>query len=301
MRTLLLAIIVLLTGGILIAEDFPPELTRFKAYPQNPVFAGEQGDWDERIRERGWILYEDGLYKMWYTGYQDMPDALRMLGYATSRDGIDWKRHPNNPLDKEHWIEDMMVVRDRDGYYMVAEGKQDIAHAFESADGIKWQRVGPLDIRMKDGEPISAGPRGTPTLWQEQGTWYLFYERGDQGVWLAKSTDRKVWTNVQDDPVIRKGPEAYDKYAVACNQVMRYRGKYYAYYHGSDSADWKEWNTNLAMSDDLIHWKKYPHNPILRENKSSGILVRTEDQIRLYTMHAQVRLHFPIKPAKGEK
>ena len=43
-------------------------------------------------------------------------------------------------------------------------------------------------------------------LWIEGDTWYLFYERGDRGVWLAKSTDRETWTNVQDAPVIARGP-----------------------------------------------------------------------------------------------
>ena len=39
--------------------------------------------------------------------------------------------------------------------------------------------------------------------------------RGDLGIWLATSEDMKVWTNVQDDPVIRLGPEEYDKEQVA--------------------------------------------------------------------------------------
>lgn len=294
MKHSLLTILLVLICHSLVAEDFPPELTQFRAFAKNPVFTGQEGAWDPHIRERGWILHENGIYKMWYTGYRNKQNGLRMLGYATSQDGVAWKRHPANPLDQEHWIEDMMVMPDGDGYYMVAEGKQDIAHAFSSADGIRWKRLGPLDIRMTNGEPIAEGPRGTPTLWKEDGVWYLFYERGDQGVWIATSVDRKVWTNIKDDPVIAKGPDKYDQYAVACNQVIKYQGKYYAYYHGSDSRDWKEWNTNVAMSDDLIHWQKYPKNPIQRENKSSGIVVQVGNKIRLYTMHAQVQLHLPM-------
>ena len=97
-----------------------------------------------------------------------------------------------------------------------------------STDGLKWTDHGSLDIRKTDGTPIDPGPYGTPTAWFENGTWYLFYERGDQGIWLATSKDLKVWTNVKDDPVIAMGPEPYDKTAVALNQVVKRDGFYYA-------------------------------------------------------------------------
>ena len=70
-------------------------------------------------------------------------------------------------------------------------------------------------------------------MWFENGTWYLFYERGDQGIWLAVSKDLKVWTNVRDDPVIAMGPEPYDKTAVALNQIVKRDGIYYGLYHAN--------------------------------------------------------------------
>ena len=89
------------------------------------------------------------------------------------------------------------------------------------------------NIRYANGKPLSPGPYGTPCVWFERDRWYLFYERGDRGIWLASSADGRRWTNVEDEPVIRMGPEPYDKYAVALNQVVKYRGKYYGYYHGN--------------------------------------------------------------------
>ena len=139
----------------------------------------------------------------------------------------------------------------------------------------KWTDQGSLDIRKTDGSPISPGPYGTPTAWFEDGTWYLFYERGDQGVWLATSKDRKVWTNVQDDPVIAMGPEPYDQAAVAVNQIVKRDGFYYAFYHANAQRPWKDWTTCVARSRDLVHWEKYPGNPIIGNNCSSAILVRT--------------------------
>ena len=67
-----------------------------------------------------------------------------------------------------------------------------------------------LDIRPVDGSPITPGPRGPPSVWVENGGWYLFYERNDAALWLAKSSDLKTWTHVQDEPVLKCGPDAYD-------------------------------------------------------------------------------------------
>jgi sucrose-6-phosphate hydrolase SacC (GH32 family) len=275
-------------------REFPPEMVEFVPYPGNPVFAGTGKDtWDRKIRERGYILHEGDTYRLWYTGYPGEREDTKYLGYATSTDGLHWTRYPGNPIFDKGWTEDVCVVKHEGTYYLFAEGRDDIAHLLTSKDGIQWEEQGPLDIRSTSGKPLSPGPRGTPVVWVEGPTWYLFYERGDRGVWLARSTDRKVWTNVQDEPVLTKGPEAYDSQAVALNQVLKYQGKYYAYYHSSGQKPWGNWSTNVAVSTDLVHWKKYSKNPIVTGDKSSGILVHDGCQFRLYTMHPDVRVYFP--------
>jgi beta-1,2-mannobiose phosphorylase / 1,2-beta-oligomannan phosphorylase len=285
------------------AEDdaglFPPEIVTFHPIEDNPIFQGRgKGHWDEHIRERGWILRNEDNWQMWFTGFEggggnNGPNLK--LGYATSSDGLHWKRYSGNPVYDEKWVEDMMIVK-RDGtYHMFAEGKYDIAQLLTSPDGIHWTRIGPLDIRLVNGQPISEGPRGTPAAWFEDDTWYLFYERRDLGIWLATSADMKVWTNVSDDPVIALGPESYDDRQVAVNQILKHNNVYYAYYHGSGRSAPKLWCTCVAASKDLVHWTKYDGNPLLpiEDNKSSGILVHDGKQFRLYTMHNKVHVHYP--------
>ena len=274
---------------------FPAELVKFIPYKGNPVFTGGgDGTWDKMIRERGYILKEDDGYHMWYTGYEKEDHDTKYLGYASSPDGINWKRYAHNPVFTGSWTEDMMVIHSDSLYIMFAEGRGDTAHMLTSADKIHWKDFGSLKIQTTNGQPLSPGPYGTPTVWKENSTWYLFYERNDSAVWLASSPDIKVWRNVQDEPVILKGPEPYDKYGVALNQVIKHEGKYYGYYHGTAFEDWHEWSTNVAVSSDLIHWKKYDTNPIMKENKSSGIIVDDGTRYRLYTMHPEVCLHTSI-------
>lgn len=286
-------ILMLLTiSAVMAAPVFPPELVNFSPSPANPVFeeAGP-GHWDEHIRERGWILFEDGKYRLWYTGYSEQ-DKQRKMGLATSGDGIHWVRSEKNPIYAETWVEDMTVVRQGATYYMFAESENDEAYLLSSADGLAWKREGRLDIRKQDGSPIAPGPFGTPAVYLEGDTWHLFYERNDEAVWLATSKDLKVWTNVQDEPVMKPGPAAYDAGMIAMDQVIKYQGRYYAYYHGLvPNTKPQEWTSAVAVSEDLIHWEKYAGNPLVAGDKSSPEIVQTPEGFRLYTMHPAVYFH----------
>jgi hypothetical protein len=282
-------------------DEFPTGLVEWVPAAPGPVFQGAGPNaWDRKIRERGFILAEGGTYHLWYTGYNPDKSPAMFLGHATSPDGIRWARDPANPIFTASWTEDVWVARNDGRYLMLAEGKNDIAHQLESPDRVHWKDLGSLDIRKVDGTPISPGPYGTPTGWSEHGLWYLFYERGDLGVWLATSRDRKVWTNVQDEPVIGLGPGEYDHGAVALNQVVKRDGVYYGFYHASARRPWTEWSSCVARSRDLVHWEKYPGNPIVRQNCSSPILVSGPEGDRLYTMHPEVRVFRPAAPARSK-
>jgi len=279
-------------------HEFPKELVDFKPYTGNPVFkgTGDSTKWDEKIRERGFIIREDSTFYMWYTGYtKKTGDDIKYLGLATSPNGIDWTRYTENPIHKSIWVEDMFVLKSDSTYYMFAESRGDTAHLLTSTDRVNWEDRGALDVRQKNGSPIEKGPFGTPTVWKEGDTWYLFYERNDAGVWLATSTDMKVWTNVQDEAILKTGPEKYDAFAVAMNYIVKQDGLYYAYYHASAYKDWREWSMNVAVSKDLVHWKKYSGNPIVGDDRSSGIMVNDGEKYRLYTMHPEVNLYMPEK------
>lgn len=276
--------------------QFPKALIDFVPYQSEPVFTGSDSDtWDKYIRERGFILFEEGVFKLWYTGYNGSDEDPKYLGYATSKDGIHWDKDPNNPIFKERWTEDIFVLKNDGLYYMYAEGKNDIAHLLSSEDGLHWDDQGDLNIRKKaNGEKV-AGPYGTPTVWVEDGKWYLFYECNDEAIWLATSNDHKNWVNVQDEPVMKKGPGKYDAGAIAADQIIKYDGNYYMYYHASVT-DWQSsvaWSSNIAMSKDLVHWTKYDQNPIVSGDHSSPIVVLNQGSYWLYTMHPGVCLYMP--------
>jgi sucrose-6-phosphate hydrolase SacC (GH32 family) len=218
------------------------------------------------------------------------------LGYATSLDGVHWTRSAENPLCRDRWLEDMMVVKRGDTYYMFAEGPdRNHAEMLSSRDGVRWKWEGALDVRLADGTQPAERPCGTPTVLVENDIWYLFYEHLDLGVWLAATKDvgSRIWTNVADDPILAPGPADYDKQLIAVDQVIKHRGAYFAFYHGSGEKLPRTWSTNVARSTDLIHWQKFSGNPIVHGNKSSGMVVPDGCGFRLYTMHDQVDVFYP--------
>ena len=294
---LLITIVSFLCCKSVPADDLQISTASFAPADGNPVFTAAEGKWDPKIRERGWILKDESGWKLWYTGYDPaIQPPMMSLGLATSSDGVTWKRSSQIPIYNEVWIEDMMVVRHDGKYLMFAEGAGDQAQLLQSADGVRWNRIGTLDIRKTNGEPIPPGPFGTPTAYYENGVWNLFYERRDAGIWLARSTDLKVWTNVSDEPLILPGPDKYDALMIAMNQIVRVGDQYIAVLHGTGSPEKpRQWCTYLATSRDLIHWTKDPRGPLrpVAENKSSGQLVPDGKQWRLYTMHEKVILHLP--------
>src|SRR5690348_17160109 len=112
------------------SDVFPPAVVAFKPFASNPVFkATDEATWDKQIRERGYILHEAGLFKLWYTGYNGDDTVVKHLGYATSKDGILWERYAGNPIFSDKWTEDVCVVKNKDTYHMFAEGRNDVAHA----------------------------------------------------------------------------------------------------------------------------------------------------------------------------
>jgi predicted GH43/DUF377 family glycosyl hydrolase len=102
-----------------------------------------------------------GLYRMWYSGGEQYePDAI---GHATSKDGLIWEKHANNPIFKPDpslpWERDRVtacqVVRQGEGYLMFYIGFRDKHHAqigtARSPDGITGWRRHPANPVIRPG------------------------------------------------------------------------------------------------------------------------------------------------------
>lgn len=99
------------------------------------------------------VMYEDGIYKMWYGGEEDDETCAC---YATSVDGINWTRYDDNPVldvSRHSWDDEgsggqHSVIRTESGYRMYYKGYGEDAEGWsfyglaESDDGIDWDKKG---------------------------------------------------------------------------------------------------------------------------------------------------------------
>jgi beta-1,4-mannooligosaccharide phosphorylase len=166
---------------------------------------GREGDWDSLLVGRPSVLHENGTFKMWYDGRKDLPlgapaegvpkspKSSRNVGYATSKDGIRWTKHPRNPvLGGDAGGVD--VERVGDGYVLVYESHEG-TNAATGADGISWKDLGLLVPRSC--EEIDRHGHVTPMLaLGERGIpWKLYF-----GAARAVSWDRNSIAEVVIQP-----------------------------------------------------------------------------------------------------
>lgn len=135
---------------------------------------------------------EQKIWQMWYSGGGTWePDAI---GYATSKDGIHWKKYAGNPVlfpVEEHFWERKcttacQVLRYDGWYYMFYIGFEDVFKATvnmaRSKDGVtNWQRF--------RGNPIlSGGPTGA---WDSEAIYKPWVEH-ENGRWLLWANGRRL-------------------------------------------------------------------------------------------------------------
>jgi hypothetical protein len=175
--------------GLAISEDG----ITFEKLAGNPIIrVGRPGEWDSgHLWKMDVIRIAPDDWRMWYGGFEKGDTSGRgRIGYATSRDGISWEKHPGNPVlspGGEAWEEgcvaDLRVVYDQHHrkfhalYYGHPKGIRPSAIGYaQSQDGVTWRKY--------DGNPvmtaIAGGQEGSlisPKHLMKTGDCYVvFYE-----------------------------------------------------------------------------------------------------------------------------
>jgi len=133
----------------------------WQKYGANPVLCpGPPGSWDERWLESPAVVQDErsGAWMMYYAAL-DAGWRAR-IGLATSQDGTNWNKHPDNPvLDvgapdswEDAWVAVPAVVRRNGRFRMwysgvsaedLGDGRADSPRVGEATaqDGVEWRRV----------------------------------------------------------------------------------------------------------------------------------------------------------------
>jgi predicted GH43/DUF377 family glycosyl hydrolase len=139
-------------GGSRIGHAVSDDGLRWQRTSSRPVLSPDL-PWEKVAVMCPHVVWDeaDGVFKMWYSGGEQYePDAI---GYATSRDGMSWTKHPANPVFREDpanpWesrkVTACQVMKRGSSYLMFYIGFEDIDTArigiARSRDGIGgWER-----------------------------------------------------------------------------------------------------------------------------------------------------------------
>ena len=152
--------------------------------------------WDSLLVGRPAVIHEKDGFQMWYDGRRDLPlgapdptapqaaDSHRFVGYASSKDGRNWKRHGGPVFGNDAGAVDVQRVGGQ--LVMVMESREGTRWA-SSADGLAWQDRGLL--LKKEGEREAFG-HVTPFLFGRDGAWELYFGAAAAATWDGNAIAR---------------------------------------------------------------------------------------------------------------
>jgi formylglycine-generating enzyme required for sulfatase activity/predicted GH43/DUF377 family glycosyl hydrolase len=220
----------------------------------NPVLGlGGAGAFDDQTATVGSVIYDNGTYKMWYSGYDG---SYERIGYATSPDGIAWTKYTSNPV-MDHgpsgtfdsiYAWGPKVIKVGATYHMwytghSGEGSYNIGHA-TSPDGIAWTKdaANPVLTNSANGWDLMYITAGSVLYFN--GAFHLWYSGFDGSyvyrIGYAKSADGVTWTKGSNNPVLNIGPSGgFDSTYVYEPSVLYRNGQLWMWYAGYAAPSWQ--------------------------------------------------------------
>ncbi len=281
------------TSGSLTLASHP---VAWSKYAGNPVLRPGPG-WDS-----GWtlapdILYEGGLYKMWYQGCSGSCD----IGYATSVDGITWTPYSGNPVltaNASSWdttLGNPHVVHDASGYHLWYAGDGPLAIRIgyaTSPDGLHWTKYGTWPVFNGSLPWDTAAVTGPAVI--RSGSLYIMYFSGHPGTYdysmgRATSTDGVHWTEYAGNPVMTY-TEPWEQTRVHPSYFSFGSSGYDLYY--SAGAPGGIGGVGHATSPDGINWTKDSANPVLTIGSAGSWDGSAVGSPFLATIGGQVRMYY---------
>lgn len=222
-------------------------------YSGNPILWRTE-PWEARAICEASVVYEDGIFKMWYMGCRTSEGYNAALGYATSKDGLTWEKHPGNPIltDLKDAIIRTTVLKHNGTYYLFASDYQwneadGVINRWTSKDGLNW---GNKTTVLTPTEPWEGHFHNTGIIVDDDGTWQMIYTT-DGPFGYAYSSDGIHWTKYAGNPVIT-GFYGGDP----C--LKKIGNKYYIWYSREHKGHLRIY---CSWSTDMIHWQEVYNNP----------------------------------------
>ncbi len=192
--------------------------------PQIVLGPDRSTGWEDDIN-RPVVIKHGNHYEMWYTGQANGKSAI---GYATSRDGITWKRMSAQPVLSAEggWEKSAVMCPDviwdgaanqyRMWYSGGEQGEPNAIGYAVSSDGIHWRKHQDNPVFTGDPKLEWEHNRVTACMVAPVDGWMVMFYIGFRDVdhaqiGIARSRDGiSNWQRCPDNPIIRPGFEKWD-------------------------------------------------------------------------------------------
>lgn len=193
------------TGNILYAIS--SDGLNWSHYSGNPVMIpGNYGEWDSYDVQPCAVIKENGIYKMYYTGFSDVYSTWS-IGLATSVDGINWQKHPNPILQSSAYWEYQLVgssiVKYNGSYYLYYTGRNMPYYSVgvaTSSDGINFTKYPGNPILSNTQQWESNGVLDASVIIENGILKMVFMNSTASGFGIATSSDGLNWTKANNNP-----------------------------------------------------------------------------------------------------
>jgi predicted GH43/DUF377 family glycosyl hydrolase len=175
----------------------------WQRYSEDPVLSrGAYGSWDYTVVYAGTVLFDEGIYKMWYTG---MNGSDYNIGYAASSDGITWAKYEDNPI--LHSSANPKVIKTAGSYQMwfnANYGNELAIWYATSNDGISWQTSGMPVLRPDAGTFDDEGTSAPSVVFDSVSglyqLWYTAWSGSTNSYSVGYATDSTL-VNIMDQDI----------------------------------------------------------------------------------------------------
>jgi predicted GH43/DUF377 family glycosyl hydrolase len=216
------------------------------------------------------VIYEDGLFKMWYTG---LNGATESIAYATSVNGLSWTKYGSNPVLTQPgsgWgsneFGDPSVIKVDGRYYMYLSGSASLNNKLvglaTSKDGTSWTYYGSNPIISKATSPAFGQQEICDVAVVKDGPVFRMYFTGRNGagvtykIGYGESFDGYEWTLGKSIFINLGASGTFDDTQLRSpGVILGDDGVLRMYYAGDDATDY-EIGITTSMS-----WLEKPNPP----------------------------------------
>ncbi len=227
----------------------------FVRNPQNPIFTADPlHPWESMKVYNPGILFEHGVYHMFYNAVGE--DWVLRIGYATSTDGIHFKRQaepllvPDAPWDK-NGLMDSRITKVDDTYYLTYSADDGVSRKLALATSLdlshwtkqglmlpEWDSIRAGGFRVMNGERVlEDGKKKNRSkgggIFSEKidGKYLMIF--GNSNLWFAWSNDGVTWESDYQPVLTPREGDFFDNLTVQGGPPPLKTDKGWLYfYHG---------------------------------------------------------------------